>query len=395
MRVFVFTRLFLYNSGLRILTGIVAATTGASLLYCALSIWAAARFLRRPLASASRDLPPVSILKPLKGTDPEMYESFRSHCLQQYPAYEIVFGVGGADDPAAPLVRRLELEFPHRPIRLVLCPERLGANGKISSLIQLARAARHEVLLVNDSDVRVAPDYLRTVATELESPRTGLVTCLYRGVPAKTIGSRLESLAISTDFVPGVLVAREIEGGLRFALGSTLAFRRRQLDSIGGFEAIADYLADDYELGKRIRDQGLKIELSTALVETFLPAYGFSGFFAHQLRWARTIRASRPAGYMGLAITYTLAWAILCLLVARGAAWAWYLLAAALSLRLAAAVASGLAAAGDREVLRSLLLLPLRDLVAPFIWAAGLVGQRIVWRGEKFDLSGGKIKPLV
>jgi ceramide glucosyltransferase len=339
-------------------------------------------------------LPPVSILKPLKGTDPEMYESFRSHCLQQYPVYEIVFGVGEADDPAAHLVRRLALEFPDRRIRLVLCQEKLGANGKTSALIQLARAANYDVLLVNDSDIRVAPDYLRTVASELESPQTGLVTCLYRGVPAKTMGSHLESLGISTDFVPGVLVAAEIEGGLRFAMGSTLAFRRRQLDSIGGFEAIADYLADDYELGKRIRGRGLKVELSTALVETFLPAYGFAGFFAHQLRWARTIRASRPGGYMGLLVTYTLPWAILSLVLAGGAAWAWYLLAAGVSLRVAAALVSALAVVGDREALRSLFLLPLRDLVAPFIWAAGLFGQKVVWRGEKFDLAGGKLKRI-
>jgi len=393
VRGFVFARTFLYNSRLNLLTGIVAAATGASLVYCALCIWAAARFRRRPLVPPPPDLPPVSILKPLKGTDPEMYESFRSHCLQHYPAYEILFGVGDADDPAAQLVRRLELEFPNRRIRLLLCGEKLGANGKTSALIQLARAANYDVLLVNDSDIRVAPDYLRTIATELEPPQTGLVTCLYRGVPAGTLASRLESLAISTDFVPGVLVAQGIEGGLSFAMGSTLAFRRRQLQSIGGFEAIADYLADDYELGRRIRDQGLKVELSTRVVETFLPAYGFAGFFAHQLRWARTIRASRPGGYVGLVITYTLPWAILCLVVAGGAAWAWYLLAAAMSLRVAAALASALAV-GDREVLRWLFLLPLRDLAAPVIWAAGLVGQKIVWRGEKFDLAGGKLKRI-
>ena len=377
---------------MKLLSGIAAVSTGASLGYCALSIWAAARFGRRARAPAATDFPPVSILKPLKGTDPQMYESFRSHCLQQYPAYEIVFGVSGADDPAVPLVRRLEREFPDRGIRLVLCPEQLGANGKVSALIQLARAANYDVLVVNDSDIRVAPDYLGTVLAELESAKTGLVTCLYRGVPAKTLGSRLEALGISTDFVPGVLVAREIEGGLGFGLGSTLAFRRRQLDSIGGFESIADYLADDYELGKRIRDLGLKVELSTAVVETFLPAYGFSGFFAHQLRWARTIRASRPAGYVGMLTTYTLAWAVLCLALSRGAAWACYLLAASFSLRMAAALASGLAAVGDREVLRSLFLVPVRDLVAPFIWAAGLFGHGIVWRGEKFQLAGGKLK---
>src|SRR6185312_7267588 len=187
---------------------------------------------------------------------------------------------------------------------------------------------------------------------ELQAPDVGLVTCLYRGVATKALASRLESLGISTDFVPGVLVAKEIEGGLHFGLGSTLALRRKDLDAIGGFESIVDYLADDYELGKRIAERGLKIVLSNSVVETFLPAYRLAGFFSHQLRWARTIRVSRPGGYAGLLVTYTLPWAALCLLIARGAIWAWALFAIAVMLRITMAWASAVSVLKDEDAIR-------------------------------------------
>ena len=362
--------------------------------YCVLCIWAAARYVSEPKPSSQQipDLPPVSILKPLKGTDPEMYESFRSHCVQTYPDYEILFGINDANDLAAELVEKLQRDFPQHAIKMVRCEKTLGANGKVSSLAQLAEAAKYDVILVNDSDIRVAPDYLRTVVAELLAPNTGLVTCLYRGVPANTIASRLESLSISTDFAPGVLAAMQIEGGLHFGLGSTLAFRRTDLDAIGGFEAIADYLADDYELGKRIADRGLKVALSNSIVETFLPAYGISGFFSHQLRWARTIRASRPGGYAGLLLTYTLPWAALCLLLARGATWAWALFVIAVLLRVTMAWASAVSVLKDEEARRWLWLLPLRDFVAPLVWLAGIFGRKISWRGEEFELDKGKLK---
>lgn len=376
------------------LAAISAVITGASMGYCALSIWAAARFASQARRSSAQivDLPPVSILKPLKGTDPEMYESFRSHCLQDYPEYEILFGISHANDPAAALVEKLQHEFPGREIRLLLCEKNLGANGKVSSLVQLAAAAKYGFILVNDSDIRVAPDYLRTVVAELQAPDTGLVTCLYRGVPANTIASRLESLGVSTDFVPGVLVARQIEGGLHFGLGSTLALRRKHLEAIGGFEAIVDYLADDYELGKRIADLGLEVELSNTTVDTFLPEYSFSGLFSHQLRWARTIRASRPGGYAGLLVTYTMPWAILFLFLAHGATWAWVLFAGAALLRLAMALVTGVSVLQDSNVVRSLWLLPIRDILAVSVWIGGLLGKKIVWRGEEFYLDRGKLK---
>ena len=233
-----------------------------SCAYYLVCLWSAWAFLRE--ARADKDvrptpsLPPVSILKPLKGTDPDIYESFRSHCLQDYPEYEIIFGVSDADDPAVASVQQLQREFPERTIRLVVSPHKLGANVKVSNLEQMLVQARYEYLLVNDSDIWVERDYLRRVFAPLADERIGMVTCLYRGLAESTFGSRLEALGISTDFCAGVLVAQQLEGGLRFGLGSTLAFRRKDLDRIGGFKSIVDFLADDYELGQAHR--GLRPE---------------------------------------------------------------------------------------------------------------------------------------
>jgi hypothetical protein len=216
---------------------------------------------------------PVSILKPLKGTDPEMYESLRGHCLQDYPEYEIIFGVNDPTDPSRHLVERLKSEFPQLSIRWMVCAKNLGANIKVSNLTQMLVEAKYDRVLVNDSDIRVPLDYLRRVMAPLADPQVGLVTCLYRGVPGGTLGSRLESIGISTDFSAGVLAARTLEGGIHFGLGSTLAFRRSDLAAIGGFEALVDYLADDYEIGRRMAKRGLRVRLSDVVVETYLPAY--------------------------------------------------------------------------------------------------------------------------
>src|ERR1700691_4606181 len=278
-----------------------AAAIGAvcSLFFYFLSTLGLASFLsdrskklKQSLPSEGQ-LPPVSILKPLRGVDPGIFESFCSHCEQDYPQFQLIFGVSDAADPAIELVRKLQAKYPALAIELIVCDRVLGANIKVSNLVQMLPAARHEILLVNDSDIRVPNDYLRNVVAPLADPSIGLVTCLYRGVASPTLGSRLEALGISTDFIPGVLSARLLEKGLHFGLGSTLAFRRRELEAIGGFEALLGYLADDYELGRRIAATGKRVELSAATVTTFLTAYTLRQFFRHQLRWSRTIRAAR------------------------------------------------------------------------------------------------------
>ncbi len=376
----------------------------ASMAYYVLCLWSAAGFLRERQTAGEGAHPtqtglPVSILKPLKGTDPEMYESFRSHCLQDHPEYEIVFGVSDPADPALQLVERLKSEFPQRAVRSMICTKNLGANTKVSNLAQMLLEAKYECVLVNDSDIRVQPDYLRRVTAPLADPQAGLVTCLYRGVPGSTLGSRLESLGISTDFSAGVLAARTLEGGIRFGLGSTLAFRRSDLEAIGGFEALVDYLADDYEIGRRIAEHGLKVKLSAVVVETYLPAYTLRQFVDHQLRWGRTVRDSRRWGYLGLVLTFGLPWAVLAgwlsLLLGHGVLAVWALLVAVTSLRVAVALLVGWSVLRDRRVLPLLPLLPLRDLVALLVWIATLAGHKVVWRGDSFMLKDGKLARII
>jgi ceramide glucosyltransferase len=385
----------MFHSIVRIIQIVAVFGTVSSSIYYLLCLWSAAAFLReRKAADASRGeqaLPPVSILKPLKGMDPEIYESFRSHCLQNYSQYEIIFGVSDANDPAGESVRQLQREFPQREIRLVICPKMLGANVKVSNLAQMLPDARYEHLIVNDSDIRVLSDYLREVIAPLANEKVGMVTCLYRGEPTASLGSRLESLGISTDFCAGVLAARQLEGGIRFGLGSTLAFRRADLERIGGFESFVDYLADDYELGKRIADLGLSIELSHAVVVTHLPPYTLRGFLAHQLRWARGVRDSRPGGYVGLGLTFGLLWSCLAVIASGAASWAWLLLASVFAIRVAVAIVVGRKVLYDRKLIRNLWLLPIRDLIAVAVWIVSFGGQTVTWRGDRFQLKDGKL----
>jgi ceramide glucosyltransferase len=378
----------------------IVAVFGAisSSIYYVVCLWSAGAFLRKKRSTREGVLPTqwfpaVSILKPLKGTDPEMYESLRSHCLQDYPEYEIIFGVHDPKDPVVGSVRRLQSEFPDRAIQLVVCEKIPGANVKVSNLVAMVGAARYDHFVVNDSDIRVEPEYISRIVTPLADPETGMVTCLYRGHPAPTLGSRLESLGISTDFCAGVLAARQLEGAIRFGLGSTLAFRRRDLERIGGFEAIVDYLADDYELGKRIANLGLKVKLSETVVETHLPAYTMREFWDHQLRWARGIRDSRPGGYFGLLFTFGLVWSLAPLLAAHGARWAWMLAGFTLLLRFAVAVVVGTRVLADGGLTRRLWLLPIRDIVAVLIWMGSFLGHTVTWRGDRFELRDGKLVP--
>jgi len=336
-------------------------------------------------------LPPISILKPLKGIDSEIYESFRSHCLQDYPQYEIIFGVNDPNDPAIDSVKELQVEFPGRKIHLMVCPQSLGANVKVSNLAQMLVHARYDHLIVNDSDIRVEPDYLRRVISPLTDSSVGMVTCLYRGVAGRTLGSQLEALGISTDFCPSVLAARQIEGGIRFGLGSTLVFRRADLEKIGGFASFVDYLADDYELGKRIANLGLKVKLSEVVVETYLPPYALGDFFVHQLRWARGVRDARAGGYLGLVFTFGVTWALLALVASVGAWWAWSTLGVTLLLRFAVALVVGRVVVQDRQVFRDAWMIPLRDVLAVGVWIASLGGHTVTWRGDRFRLKDGEL----
>jgi ceramide glucosyltransferase len=379
---------------------VTTSLTVAGMGYFLAAIVAARVFLHERRLPRPEFSPGVSILKSLKGLDPGMMDAFRSHCRQNYAGeHELLFGAASLDDPAVAAVKQLQAEFPEREIRLIHCPEKLGTNGKVSTLAQLATHARHEFLLINDSDITVSPRYLERVMCRFapvsqdaaELP-VGLVTAFYRGKTHSTLPSRLEALGIATEFMPGVLLSKLIEGGLHYGLGSTLAVSREALDKIGGLLSIVDYLADDYELGQRIAHAGHRVEVSAEVVETSVPAYSWRGFFDHQLRWLRTLRCSRPAGYAGLIFTHGLAWALVNVLASGLSPLSLWLLALSFFLRLAQAMTVGAAVLGDHEVLPNLWLLPLRDVIAMALWAIGFSGDTIVWRGERFTLKAGKLR---
>lgn len=397
---------------------LTALLTLCGIAYSLLALWGARSFRRDAVLSQPRTdaMPGVSILKPLRGVDPRMYAGFASHCTQRYNGpFEVLFGVGSLDDPAVAEVARLRIEYPHLPIHLIACPERLGPNGKLSTLTQLLPHAAHEHIVVNDSDIFVSPDYLTHILQPFSSHLTpypgadpdpapgdpngdrkrlrplGLVTVPYLGRSERTFFSRLEALGISTDFIPGVLAARWLEGGLRFGLGSTLATTKTALGSIGGFGALVDQLADDYELGARLRKAGYRVELVPEVVATTVPPYTLHGFADHQLRWSRSTRDSRPAGYLGLLFTYALPWALATVVASGAALWSLTLLSFALLVRVAVALAVGVGILRDEQVFRDLILLPIRDLFALFFWAWSYSGDTVVWRGERFRLRGGML----
>ena len=359
---------------------VVAAAAG---LYQLLAIVAILRRNPRPPVPGSVPFP-VSILKPVYGRDAGFWQAIRTHAQQEYPEFEILFGIRRADDPACTEVERLIREFPAVPIRLVQCST-VTPNLKVGSLIDLAREARHPVLIVNDSDISVPADYIRDVTAPLIDPSVGLVTCLYRA-EAHDWPSRFEALAIATDFAPSTLVAR-LSGVSDFGLGSTLAFRRADLDRIGGFEAIADYIADDYQLGHKIHALGLRNVISDVVVSTRLSSGGWLGAWRHQVRWARTIRLANGAGYAGLPITYAALWAVISALFGL-----WWIALPLLAIRFAMALACGWFLLRSRDVLKSFYAIPLRDLAGVAVWAAGLFGQSVVWRDQKLQLDReGKI----
>ena len=380
---------------LTVIAAVCALLALAGAAYFALCVWAAGRFRRERRHASCIDFePPVSILKSLKGLDPHMYAAFRSHCLLDYAEYELLFGASDPAEPALELVIRLQREFPQRTIRVIPCPKSLGLNGKVSTLAQMLPQAKYKHILINDSDIVAPPDYLRRVMRLFADERVGMVTSLYRGLAGKTLSSKLEALGLSTDFMGEVLIAREMERGIHFALGATMATTKSVLRDIGGLEPLVDYLGDDYELGARTAAAGYKVELSHIVVDTALPDYTLRDFWSHQLRWARNVRDRRPAQYFGLVVTFGLPWGILAVLAAPSVWWTWAALALVALLRIIAAVAIGRGVLGDPSVMRDLWLLPLRDFVALAVWLASFTGNEIEWRGLKLRVRDGKLEKV-
>jgi ceramide glucosyltransferase len=366
--------------------------TGASWGYWLLALALVRRHVGGPPALPAATVPPVSILKPVRGVDPDACAGFESFFRLDYPAYELVFGVADPADPVLPLLEVLRAAHPGVPSRIVVAPAP-GPNRKASLLEALAREARFDVLVATDADIRVAPAWLREVTAALDAPGVGLVTCPYVGAVAGSLPAHLEALHMGVTFLPSAVVASH-SLGVPFAMGSTMALRRSTLDAAGGFAPLAQFLADDYQLGARVAALGQRVVLAREVVASALGRTTFREQWDRELRWARCTRASRPAGHAGYALTFSLPLA-LAFLVASGLEPAGFA-AVAGSLVVRWTAAAGIArATRDHVSLRALLLVPLRDLLTAAIWAAGFVGGPVIWRGERFAVDGeGRLHPL-
>jgi len=370
--------------------------SAAPLVYYILATVAAFRFFRQrqtQVQTLPDYCPPVSLLKPVRGVDFGSLENFVSFCKQDYPDYEILFAVNGDRDPALPLIREIMAEFPARRIRLFTTAEELGANRKVNRLAMLAREARHEVLVLTDGDVRVAPNYLRKVVAPLQEKKTGAVTSFYRAIAEENLYAKLEAVGAASDFFAGVLMARWTEG-IRFALGASIATTKEWVRKMGGFEAIADFLADDYELGLRIANAGGEITLSPEAVWTMYPAQTWRHFWDHQMRWARTVRLCRPLSYLGLLFTQGLPWTVVAVLLAPAPWIASAYLASYLILRFAMAWTVGVWGVRDEVLRNNLWLVPIRDAIHFVVWVASFGSNHIRWGSVEYAIRKGRMVPI-
>jgi ceramide glucosyltransferase len=366
----------------------------APLAYYLLAILAAIRFFKR---ERSKPLPiftpPVSVLKPVRGVDFGSKENFASFCRQNYPDYEILFCVNEMSDPAVPVIQKVKEEFPQRRIRILSGAAQIGTNRKVNNLALLTKEAQHGLLVQSDGDVRVGPNYLREVAAPFADPAVGIVSCFYRGIAERNLAAELEAVGAASDFFAGALVADWMEG-VTFALGASVATTKAWLEKIGGYEALANFLADDYEIGNRVHKAGGKVLLSREAVWTMYPALSFQGFWEHQVRWARTVRLVRPASFFGLIVTHGLPWAVAAAIAApNGWVSAGYLLGY-LVLRLGMAWTAGVWGVGDEVLRRKLWLVPLRDAIHFVVWLAGFASNRVKWSGVEYEIREGKMIAL-
>jgi ceramide glucosyltransferase len=375
-----------------------------STVYLALTLIATARYLRRARtaqavvgATPSSLLPPVTIFKPVHGQEEQLAANLESFFQQNYPAYEIIFGVRDADDPAAGVAEQIRAHYPQIPSRLVISGPPDWPNAKVFSLDKMIAAAANSYFIISDSDVRVAPDFLCNTIPPLLDPKTGLVTCMYRGIPAADFWSRLEALGLSVEMSSGVMVADMMEG-MRFALGPAMAVRRDAIDAIGGIAAVADYYSDDFELGNRIWAKQFNVILSHHIVENVLTSRSPLRTLGDQLRWMKSTRYSRPAGHAGTGLTYAMPYGILGL-VAGAALGNWKvgiaLFALAFLNRMIQSLVVGWTVVRDPRAVRDCWLYPARDLFGFAAWMLSYTSGKFYWRGEMYRFGKkGKIAPL-
>ena len=366
------------------------ALVAGSLVYCVLTILAAVRY-RAVRPPELRGAAPISVLKPLAGLDDGLEANLRTFFEQSYPRFEIIFAVRNPDDPAIAVVEGLRARYPGVPSRLIVVGEPPYPNAKVYSLDRMLAAAEHDLLVMSDSDIRVTPDMLATIAAEFQDERLGLATCPYRAVPGRSFWSTLEAIGLNTEFIGGVLVARMLDG-MKFALGPTIAARRRTIEGIGGFDAVKDYLAEDFVMGKLAAERGDGVILSSYVIEHAIGAQAFAANMRHRLRWNRSTRRSRPWGYIGQVFTNPLPPALV--LCAVKPEW-WPVLAVTVLFRAAAGWATAGHVLRDPLTRRLWWLTPLQDIASFLVWIAGFFGNTIVWRGRKYYLlRDGRFEPI-
>lgn len=363
----------------------------SALVYYGLALYSAVNFFSRPAQpQTSEFFPPVSILIPICGLDSNAYDNLASFCQQDYPTYQIIFGVQDPRDPSIAIVRQLIQNFPNVDIRLVVSDRAIGINRKVNNLANAVQEAKHEILVLADSDIRVTPNYLQQVVQPLIDPAVGVVTCMYRSIANNRLAA-FEALGITTEFLPSVLVARQLEG-MTFAMGATIAIRQIVLEQIGGFAAVANYLEDDYKLGNLPVQLGYQVVLSDCVVDHAMTTNNFADFLHHQTRWARGTRFSRPLGHLGLIFTFGTISSLAFLMATQGALFSWLVLGITWSARFALAWLVGVYYLNDPIAKRYLWLLPIRDVVNFILWGNSFIGNTVRWRGHRFRLlKGGEL----
>ena len=359
-------------------TALAVLLTG-SLVYCVLIVVATRRFLSATLPAPGTK-PPISVLKPLCGHDDGLAENLRSFMVQDYPEYEVLFGVHRSDDSAVAVAEKIIAEFSGRiQARIIITGESPIPNAKAFSLNRMVREAHYDVLVMSDSDVRVTPSLLSHLAQELQDDHIGLISCPYRAVPGQSLWSRMEAIGMNTELLGGVMVARMLEG-MRFALGCTVAVRRSVLEDMGGFGYLQEFLAEDFVIGQRAAELGHGVLFSSYVIEHRIGSQGMMHNLGHRMRWARSTRRSRPLGYWGQIFTYPLPLAVL---FCASYPTAWPVLFLTLILRAGAAFATANGIVRDPITKKEWWLLPIQDVIGFFVWISGFVGDKIVWRNRK------------
>lgn len=365
-------------------------------IYYFIALFSTWNFFRRvSRAGASPGFtPPISNLKPVRGIDPDAYENFASFCRQDYPDYEILFCVGDNSDPVVPIIEKLKRDFPDRKIRMLYGSGGKGSNDKVVKLDHLVSQAQNEFLVISDSDVRVRPDYLRNVIAPLADPKLGAVTCFYVPVEDKTFTDNLQTIGMYSDFYPGILVARQLDG-VKFALGPTIATTRTALASFGGYKAIQFRPADDLLVGRLIAEHGYNVELSHYTISTVADYASLSALLHKRLRWVVVMRHMRPWGHLGLALTQGLPWSVVALAIAPSLAIGFAYLATYAFLRAAMTVMVAAWGLKQDAVWKKLALIPVWDAVALFIWLTSFTRNSIRWRDGQYYIRDGQLVPVV